>query len=471
MPGRVSARPGTPGLLSSFPRGWRSRPVATRRHFRSTVRNTGLLCFGRFAAVTAGHAGGPLRRLAGGRIAFRQDLAALPFRNRRKLRSCGQQAGNRHRSAGGFDARQSSYACPRSIEATRRGRQLAGWQIAVAIALISWIGFLAPMANAGLLDEPHLRIVPRTGDEIARIRAVTEPVTDFSRPARFEARPAGAATVRVRKNANAFSDPSASLEFEGEMLFKVGNGLFRKLWVSAPSSTLASDGLGPLFNARSCQRCHIKDGRGHPPAGPEDNSVSFLLKVSLPGKPGDAGSAISRIPAAIPDPVYGNQIQDLSLIGHAAEGRIRIDYEEFEVALSEGETVFLRRPAYSVEDLGYGPLHPAAGFSPRVAPQMIGLGLLEAIPAADIVALSDPGDADGDGISGRPNMSWSRAHQQAMLGRFGWKASAATAHDQVANAFAADIGISTHLLPDAWGDCTEPQQEASFRAAWRPRRT
>ena len=129
------------------------------------------------------------------------------------------------------------------------------------------------------------------------------------------------------------------------------------------------------------------------------------------------------------------------------------------MALSEGETVFMRRPAYSLEDLGYGPLHPEAGFSPRVAPQMIGMGLLEAIPAADIVAFADPEDADRDGISGRPNVSWSRAQKKAMLGRFGWKASTATVLDQVANAFAADIGISTHLLPDAWGDCTEAQQE------------
>ncbi|HAR53678.1 MAG TPA: thiol oxidoreductase, partial [Roseovarius nubinhibens] len=81
----------------------------------------------------------------------------------------------------------------------------------------------------------------------------------------FEELSGGAATVRNTGDANAFSQPSKTVDFEGELTFKLGNGLFRKLWVSSPSSTLASDGLGPLFNARSCQRCHLKDGRGHPP--------------------------------------------------------------------------------------------------------------------------------------------------------------------------------------------------------------
>ena len=96
--------------------------------------------------------------------------------------------------------------------------------------------------------------------------------------------------------------------------------------------------------------------------------------------------------------------------------------------------------------------------SPRVAPQMIGLGLLEAIPAADILAKADPDDADGDGISGRPNIVWSVEYDQPMLGRFGLKAGSPTVREQSADAFAGDIGISTPLKSSGWGECTAAQQ-------------
>lgn len=123
-----------------------------------------------------------------------------------------------------------------------------------------------------------------------------------------------------------------------------------------------------------------------------------------------------------PDPTYGTQLQDFALPGLPAEYRLQIDYEERAVTLADGTTVMLRDPTYTAADLGYGPLHPQAMLSPRVAPQMIGLGLLEAIPAADILALADPDDADGDGISGRPNVVWSDEFNRPMLGRFGLKA-------------------------------------------------
>ena len=314
-------------------------------------------------------------------------------------------------------------------------------------------------ALAGPLDEPHLDIVPRTAAEAARIADVTAPATTFDAAAPFEEMSAGAATVRVRPNADAFSLPSGNVAFEDELTFKVGNGLFRKLWVSSPSSTLASDGLGPLFNARSCQRCHIKDGRGHPPEGPEDNAVSMFLRVSIPGTEADAIAEIEDYIASLPEPTYGTQLQDFSLPGIPAEYRLAITYEEVAVPLSDGETASLRHPTYTATDLGYGPLHPRAMLSPRVAPQMIGLGLLEAIPAADILAGADPEDADGDGISGRANIVWSVEFGQPMLGRFGHKAGNPTIREQSASAFVGDIGISNPLFPAASGECTDLQAD------------
>ncbi|MFM2355394.1 MAG: hypothetical protein RLZZ528_1130, partial [Pseudomonadota bacterium] len=142
----------------------------------------------------------------------------------------------------------------------------------------------APALAADLqpdLGDPHLAVVPRTAAEARRIETALAPPADFSAPEPFEGNPGGAATVRYRATADAFSQHSANMPFERELDFKVGNGLFRKLWVSAPASTLASDGLGPLYNARACQNCHLKDGRGRPPEGAEP-AVSMFLRVSVP---------------------------------------------------------------------------------------------------------------------------------------------------------------------------------------------
>ena len=335
------------------------------------------------------------------------------------------------------------------------------WTKPSSILLVA--GLWGPATVAGALDEPHLNIIPRTAEEQTRIDAVLAPPEDFRTPQQFEDMPAGAATVRARDNADAFSQPSGNMPFADELDFKVGNGLFRKLWVSSPSSTLASDGLGPLYNARSCQRCHLKDGRGHPPEGPEDNAISMFLRISIPGGEDAKMAEIKDYIATAPDPVYGAQLQDFSLPGHAAEYRLQIDYDEIDIALSDGETISLRQPTYTAADLGYGPLHPQAMLSPRVAPQMIGLGLLEAIPAADILANADPEDADGNGISGRANIVWSVEYDQPMLGRFGLKAGAPTVRHQSAGAFAGDIGISNPLFPAAWGECTA--QQVDCRAA------
>ena len=307
------------------------------------------------------------------------------------------------------------------------------------------------------LDDLHLNIIPRTADETKRIKAVTEPPTDFSAPHRFEEKSAGAATVRVIKTADAFSQPSGNISFEDELNFKVGNGLFRKLWVSSPSSTLASDGLGPLYNARSCQRCHIKDGRGHPPENTDDNAISMFLRVSISAPEDAAIAEIEGYIATLPEPTYGTQMQDFAVQGHPAEYRLDITYREEAVTLADGTTISLRHPTYEAADLGYGPLHKDAMLSPRVAPQMIGLGLLEAVPAADILAKADPEDLDGDGISGRPNIVWSVEFDQPMLGRFGLKAGHPTIKQQSAGAFAGDIGISSPLFPAGAGECTVAQ--------------
>ncbi|WP_210530472.1 di-heme oxidoreductase family protein [Rubellimicrobium arenae] len=337
-------------------------------------------------------------------------------------------------------------------------------------ALLARPALVLPFALAGAATalevggwgEPHLKALPRTAAETQRIAAAILPATDFSAPQRFEDHPAGAATVRARPGTDAFSQPSGNIDFAREMDFKLGNALFTRDWVSAPSSTLAADGLGPLFNSRSCQACHLRDGRGHTPSGPDDEAVSIFLRVSVPDPDGETHGIAGYTPTA-PDPVYGGQIQNFATHGHRAEARFAVTFDEVAVPLAGGETAHLRRPSYEAADLAYGPLASGAMLSPRVAPQMIGLGLLEAVPEADILSRADETDANGDGISGRPNVVWSHEFQQPMLGRFGHKAGTPTIREQSAAAFSGDMGLSTTLFPAGFGECTAAQ--ADCRAA------
>jgi CxxC motif-containing protein (DUF1111 family) len=296
--------------------------------------------------------------------------------------------------------------------------------------------------------------------DAARVAAVVAPTTDFSKAEKFEVNAGGAATSHELVNTSVFSQPSANMSFERQLDFKVGDGIFRKLWVSAPSSTRSSDGLGPLYNARSCQSCHLKDGRGHPPAGAsaEEAASAMFLRLSIPPQTAAQEAALAAYKqSVIAEPTYGTQLQDRSVQGLPAEGRMQVDYTEEEVVLTGGETASLRRPTYSAVDLNYGDLHPQAMLSPRLAPPMIGMGLLEAIATADILAGADPDDRDGDGISGRPNWAWSEEYGKRMLGRFGWKAGEPTVAQQSANAFAGDVGIASLLASRFAGDCTEAQ--------------
>lgn len=240
---------------------------------------------------------------------------------------------------------------------------------------------------------------------------------------------------------NAFSHPTPGLAGEDRLNFALGNALFRKIWVPAPSSTQASDGLGPLFNARACDACHRRDGRGTLAAdGAPTPSLLFRL-ADAEGRP---------------DPVYGRQLQPFAVAGLAGEGRVITRFETPTVPVAGG-SVSLRRPVYRLDGLPDGPLSGSTRLSPRLTPAMIGLGLIEAIPAETIVARADPDDRDGDGISGRAAIVTDLASGKPALGRFGWKATRATLKDQVADAMSHDLGLSSPLFPAGYGDCTARQ--------------
>jgi len=291
--------------------------------------------------------------------------------------------------------------------------------------------------------------------------ALVHPITQsFSQAEPGESFPGGSATVNKKRNSNSFSHSSANLEFSRKMSFSLGNALFKKVWVASPSSTLASDGLGPLFNAPSCQRCHIKDGRGHPPKAnfPQDNAISMLMRLSIPPQTKLQRDALAsgRV-GAINEPTYGSQLQDLSVTGNLSEGKINITYDEQIIHLKGGEQVSLRHPTYTISNPNYGPLHPQMMMSVRVAPPMIGLGLLEAILASDTLSLADPEDTNNDGISGKANEVWDFIKQESSLGRFGWKAGQPNLPQQNAAAFSGDLGIASPLFKSLSGDCSPAQ--------------
>lgn len=282
-------------------------------------------------------------------------------------------------------------------------------------------------------------------------RAGTSTVAEASptdNPADDRAAAGGDAGTVTIGGTGAFAQPMPGLSIEERRAFAVGNSFFNQNWVTAPASTEGRDGLGPLFNAQSCSSCHEFDGRGQPPADLADPERGLLLRLSVEQPDG----------AVTPDPTYGGQLQDRALNGVAPEGRIVIDYEPVTGSYADGTPYELQEPTYTIDQLAYGPLSEGVMVSARVAPAVFGVGLLEAVPAADIEARADPGDADGDGVSGRVNRV-PDGDGGTRLGRFGWKANVATVADQVLGAFHGDIGITSAAHPDQ--DCTAAQVDCA----------
>ncbi len=264
----------------------------------------------------------------------------------------------------------------------------------------------------------------------------------------------GGDTSVKKEGPNAFSLPAANLPMSKRLDFSVGNSFFRNPWVSAPASTDARDGLGPLFNTNGCQNCHIKDGRGHPPEKGDSHAVSMLVRLSIPALTAEQKKAVITS-GVIPEPTYGGQLQDFALQDQKTEGQIIIRYSDVPVTFSDGTTVVLRKPTVEIRDLAYGEMHPQTLLSARVAPPMIGLGLLESIAEETLLQWADEDDLNQDGISGKLNKVWDVQTQSLAIGRFGWKAGQPTLMQQNAAAFNGDLGLTSHLFPQE--NCTDRQ--------------
>ncbi|MEM6926185.1 MAG: di-heme oxidoredictase family protein [Myxococcota bacterium] len=184
--------------------------------------------------------------------------------------------------------------------------------------------------------------------------------------------------------------------------------------------------VGPNYARPSCDSCHTRNGRARL-AGLGVPLEAWVVQVGQ-----DDGS---------PHPAVGRVLQPRSTVG-ASEGALLIERWD------EGADG-LRRPVFAFD--GVDP----ARFSARIAPPLVGMGLLEAIPEATVVGWADPDDLDGDGISGRLQRLIDPVTGEPRLGRFGWKAGAASLRDQTAGALAIDMGVSTSVRPDP--DCGTEQ--------------
>jgi len=247
-----------------------------------------------------------------------------------------------------------------------------------------------------------------------------------------------AAPTVADTTSNAFSYPSPLLSAEDRRAFVVGNSFFKANWVERGASAKGLDGLGPLFNARSCSSCHLRDGRSSPPASADRERHGLLLRVGVRNADGPDAA----------HPRYGAQVQDVAIAGAQPEAVVRINYETVVGRYGDGSEYELRRPTYRLESLAYGELGDGTVLGPRVAQHLIGLGLLESVAESRLRELADPDDRDGDGVSGRVHVVHSASCETEAAGRFGWKATQPTVLDQVAAAFVNDIGITSDVFAD-----------------------
>lgn len=284
--------------------------------------------------------------------------------------------------------------------------------------------------------------------------------------------PGGQATVAFQAQPS-LQLPAANLADELKANFHAGKALANQPWVKAPTVTFARDGLGPVYNARTCLMCHVKGGKGFVPENNKTPIRGTLVRLSKKIDPQNLTiySELIKQKGVIPHPMYGDQIQGQSVslahqlrhsqkpgtIKHDVppEAYVHINWVEKTFIYPDQHHVSLRKPELDFKYLGYGPLEDDTEFSLRVAPTIQGMGLLSLIAEQDLMDLADENDNNKDGISGRVNQVWDIKKQTTAVGRFGLKSNKPSLAIVVGGAFTHDMGITNALAPNQ--PCTDLQ--------------
>jgi len=241
----------------------------------------------------------------------------------------------------------------------------------------------------------------------------------------------------------------------------LGRSFFTIPWVEAPSATTARDGLGPLFNANTCNSCHPKATRGTLYTNEGNLSRSVIPKLSITSNNSKEHKDLIYTNGLVPEPTYGAQIAINGVHGVKYEAKPEIKFEEIKFVFPDGEEQILLKPKYMLTNLQYGELHKDTDLTFRLAPSLFGVGLLDDIKEEDILANEDEFDKDKDNISGKANIVYSPITGKYELGRFSWKASHTTLKHQIANAAINDMGLTTTIYPT---DICSDKQEACINA-------
>ena len=266
---------------------------------------------------------------------------------------------------------------------------------------------------------------------------------DVLEPAALSAGP----LTTAETGAAAYAIPVAGLSGEQQEAFAQGKEQFNEAWVVAPDPN-GVWGLGPTFNEDRCAHCHVNNGRAGAPADRGLGERGYLVRLSVPGLTAEGGP--------LPHPVYGDQLQNRGVAERVpAEGSVLVTYQPKEVAMGDGEQIALRVPTLEFRNLAFGELGKDAMLSPRVAPAMVGLGLLEAVPEQAILQIAKEQQALG--YRGMPNYVYDYEIAAPALGRFGWKANQPNIRQQTAAAFHGDIGATTFMFPEE--NCPSAQKQ------------
>lgn len=283
-----------------------------------------------------------------------------------------------------------------------------------------------------------------------------------------------------------FSTPAPNLtatEFEQHL---AGDANFEVAFTTAPNDQHPEfDGLGPVFNNADCNSCHQRDGRpssvvvnrnGGPVKLSSEDAIFLRISIEEEGLNCTEQTVDNNYCAPVAVPTFSDQLfhrgvltarHDWTENPSVGQADVYISYEYSNFTYPDGAVIELKKPIFDVRNPYDAPSETLASGAPtsrlfqddvkfgaRNGMPVFGLGLLEAISEADIVALADPQDTNNDGISGKANYVFDKIKANASdpypvsIGRFGWKANTPTVRQQSLGALRGDMGITNPLFPN-----------------------